>query len=72
MKKRIIFVLSLSAILLVCIIHSCMDKSIDQLPEKNEEKGSEQLINNAMRLYYDSVEEGDFVVLRSSSMRSYF
>ena len=54
MKKKFIFALSLSA-LLVFLIHSCMDESLERQFENEGEK--EQLIQNAMRLYYGWVIE---------------
>ena len=69
MKKRFIFVLSLSALLVYLVVYSCMDESSERQFEKDGEVDEEQLIQNAMRLYYNStsVIEDGFIEMRSSS-----
>jgi len=55
--------------LLVYLVHSCIDESSERQFKKDGEVDEEQLIQNAMRLYYNStsVIEDGFIEMCSSS-----
>ena len=61
MKKRLIFVLSLAALLLY-LVYSCMD---ERMFEPTNER-NEQLIKDAMKMYYGLSSDEEIVGLRSS------